>query len=231
MKTIHRQTIAIMAAGLLLATGAQAQEQAATPAPARKQIAVYDSRSPLYERTPYFRTFFNIDWQLKGTINNDIASGFNGWGASLEGGYYLTPHWGLGLFASYHTNEEYVPRTTFAWHDAALTTDQVHTLYQLPFGVTARYRFWSGTLMPYVGVKAGAEYARATTYINGSGYYNTSWGFFVSPEVGIEVHPFKRAKFGFHVAAYYDYATNDNTLLFYSSKGLNTFGVRVGIAF
>ena len=54
-------------------TPPQAQEQAATAAPARKQIAVYDSRSPLYERTPYFRTFFNIDWQLKGTINNDIA--------------------------------------------------------------------------------------------------------------------------------------------------------------
>ena len=76
MKTIHRQTIAIMAAGLLLATGAQAQEQAATPAPARKQIAVYDSRSPLYERTPYFRTFFNIDWQLKALQTDYIDFGF-----------------------------------------------------------------------------------------------------------------------------------------------------------
>ena len=197
MKTNHRQTIALVAVGLLLATGGQAQEQAAQPT--RKQIAVYDSRSPLYERTPYFRTFFNVDWQLNGTIDNDIASDFGGWGASFTGGYYLTPHWGLGLFAAYHTNEEYVPRSTFPWHDGLLNTDQIHSLYQLPFGVTARYRFWSGTLMPYIGVKAGAEYARATTYINGDGWYNTSWGFFVSPEVGVEVHPFKRAKFGFHV--------------------------------
>lgn len=229
MNISKRMLLALVS--VLAITGAQAQEQATKRTPATKQIAVYDSRSPLYERTPYFRTFFNVDWQLNGTIGNDIASDFGGWGASFTGGYYLTPHWGLGLFAAYHTNEEYVPRSTFPWHDGLLNTDQIHSLYQLPFGITARYRFWSGTLMPYIGVKAGAEYARATTYINGDGWYNTSWGFFVSPEVGVEVHPFKRAKFGFHVAAYYNYATNDNTLLWYKAEGLNNFGVRVGIAF
>lgn len=197
----------------------------------RKSLAIYDSRSPLYMRNPYFRSFYNIDWQLNGTINNKVAAGFNGWGANFEGGYYLTPNWGLGLFASYHTNEEYIPRTTFVWHDAALNTDQIHSLFQLPFGITARYRFWSGTLMPYIGVKAGTEFSRAETYINGSCLYNTAWGFFISPEIGTEIHPFKRAKFGFHVAAYYNYATNDNSLLWYSAEGLNNFGVRIGIAF
>lgn len=180
---------------------------------------------------PIDHIFFNVDWQVNGTINNDFAGNASGWGANFEAGYYLTEHWALGAFIGFHTNNEYFPRETFMWNNVALTTDQQHSLYQLPFGVSTRYRFINGLFAPYIGLKMGAQYSESESYINDVCYYNHPWGFYVSPEVGMEIHPFCQSRFGFHIAAYYNHATNDNSLMYYQVDGLNNYGFRLGIAF
>ena len=180
---------------------------------------------------PLSRTFFNIDWQVNGTIGNDFASSTSGWGAHFEGGYYLTEHWALGAFIGFHTNNEYFPRQSFVWHNAALSTDQQHSLYQLPFGLSTRYRFCNGLFAPYAGLKMGAQYAESESYLNSLCLYNDQWGFYISPEVGVEIHPFKQKRFGFHLSVYYNYATNNNSLMWYDANGLNNYGLRLGVAF
>jgi hypothetical protein len=56
-----------------------------------------------------------------------------------------------------------------------------------------------------------------------------NWGFYISPEVGFTVFPFPKDDFGFHLAAYYSFATNRNDT--YDIKGLNNLGFKLGIAF
>ena len=51
--------------------------------------------------------------------------------------------------------------------------------------------------------------------------YNEQWGFYLSPEVGVDIHPFKQTRLGLHLAVYYNHATNDNSLMWYDVKGLN----------
>ncbi len=177
------------------------------------------------------KIYFNIDWQLNGTISNDFADGISGWGAAFESGYYLTPSIGVGAFMGFHTNNEYIPRSVFNVDGQAISTDQQHSLFQLPFGVSARYRFSQGMLTPYVGVKAGAEYAESDSYMNEVCVYNNAWGFYMSPEVGVEIRPFGTNRIGFHLSAYYSYSTNDNSLMWYDVNGLNNYGFRIGIAF
>ena len=57
------------------------------------------------------------------------------------------------------------------------------------------------------------------------------WGFYVSPELGMDIHPVPYQRLGFHVAVYYSYATNKTGILTYSEDGRNSMGVRVGVCF
>ena len=62
-------------------------------------------------------------------------------------------------------------------------------------------------------------------------WYERPWGFYVSPELGMDIHPVPYQRLGFHVAVYYSYATNQTDILTYSEDGRNSMGVRVGVCF
>lgn len=176
-------------------------------------------------------TYFNVDWQINLPLGNKFAGNGSGWGANFEGGYYLTPGFALGGFINYHTNHEYVPRKTLTLSDAsALTTDQQHSLFQLPFGVTTHYRFDVRAFQPYVGIKVGAEYAKLTSDFNIYEMSDHNWGLYLSPEVGFEYYPWPYG-IGFHAAIYYSYSTNQGKLLDTKVHSLNNLGFRVGLAF
>lgn len=179
------------------------------------------------------KTYFNIDWQFNIPASNSFADVASGWGMNFEGGYYIMPKFALGAFISYHTNNEYIPRQTIALNDhSALTTDQQHSIFQLPFGVATRYRFCSGHMVePYVGLKLGATYSEMSSYYSVLKSYDRNWGVFVSPEVGMSIYPNPNKQFGFHVALYYSYASNKGDIITYSVKNLNNLGFRLGIAF
>ena len=131
-----------------------------------------------------------------------------------------------------HTNHKYVPRQTITEGTASLTTDRQESAFQLPFGLAASYRFISnGCLKPYVGTKIGTMYAQNTTYLNTISLTDKPWGFYVSPEIGVNIYPFSQSRFGFHLAAYYSYATNKSELLTGCQDGNNNIGFRLGVCF
>ena len=176
------------------------------------------------------KTYVNGGWQFNGTPGNTFAESAQGYGAYIEGGYYLTPMFAIGGFASFNTNNEYVPKKTYTFSDmSALTTDLNRSIYQVPFGATMRYRFLRGMFQPYVEAKIGAEYSSQNTYMSTFVNQHDNWGFYVSPEVGLTFFPFEKTDFGFQVAAYYSYATNSNKAI--DLEGLNNLGFKLGIAF
>ena len=174
--------------------------------------------------------YINGGWQFNGTLGNGFAESAQGYGAYMEGGYFLTPMLAVGGFASFNTNNEYVPRHTYTFSDmSALTTDLNRSIYQVPFGATMRYRFMRSMFQPYVEAKIGAEYSSQSTYMSTFVNRHDNWGFYISPEIGMTFFPFERTDFGFQVAAYYSYATNQNKGL--DINGLNNLGFKLGIAF
>ncbi len=176
--------------------------------------------------------YLNIDWQVNAP-DGSFADKVSGWGMNFEGGYRITPAIAVGPFLSYHTNLGSVGRRTLQLGDGtALTTNQKHSLFQLPFGVTGRYSWFnSSVLQPYVGLKLGANYAQMSSYYYIVKQYDDSWGFYLSPEIGLTIFPQPEYRFGFHVALYYSYATNQSRVLTYSVNNINTFGLRVGVSF
>lgn len=178
------------------------------------------------------RLRFTIDWQLNAPIHTDFANKISGCGMNFEGNYAMAPHWNLGGFLNFHTNENYVGRQTITDGTASLTTDRQESAFQIPFGLTSAYWFTDyGCLRPYIGAKVGAMYAKNTTYLNTTGMADKPWGFYVSPELGMNIYPIPDRRFGFHVAVYYSYATNKSKVLTGTINGENNVGLRVGVSF
>lgn len=178
-------------------------------------------------------TFYsNIDWQFNFPLNNGFADKASGWGMNFEGGYYLTENFAIGGFMSYHSNHEYIGRETIPLTgNGDLNTDQQHTLFQLPFGVTGRYSFnRDGMFQPYISLKAGPQYAKFKTTFNAFQNVDNTWGFYFSPEIGMNIFPWIYRP-GIHVAAYYSYATNKGSVINHGADGLSNFGLRLGAAF
>lgn len=178
-------------------------------------------------------TYINVDWQLNVPVGSSFADKTTGWGMNFEGGYFVTPEFSVGPFISYHTNFENIPRQTLQLKPGtAMTTNQKHSLFQLPFGVTTRYTFMKDRVFePYVGVKLGANYAEMASYYSIFKHYDDTWGFYVQPEIGVSIFPWTSQRYGFHVALYYGYSTNSGSLLIYSMDSINSFGLRVGVSF
>lgn len=178
-------------------------------------------------------SYVNIDWQMGVPLGDKFADKASGWGMNFEGGYFVTPALTVGPFISYQTNLEDISRQTLQLGDgAAMTTNQKHALFQLPFGVVARYNWLKKSVFqPYVGMRMGACYAQMSSYYYVIKQYTDTWGFYMSPEVGVSIFPRPDYRMGFHVALYYGYATNTGDLLVYSIDNINNFGIRVGISF
>ena len=146
---------------------------------------------------------------------------------------FVTPEITVGAFISYQTNIESISRQTLQLGSgAAMTTAQKHTLFELPFGVVGRYNFLKGSVFqPYAGLRIGADYAEMSSYYYTIQQYQDTWGVYLSPEIGVSIFPSPAQRFGFHVALFYSYASNNDDLLIYTMNNINRFGVRVGISF
>ncbi len=176
------------------------------------------------------KAYVNAGWQFNGTIGNSFVKTAQGYGAYIEGGYYLTPMFALGGFASFNTNNDYIPKQTYTFDDqSALTTDVDRSIYQVPFGLTMRTRFMRGEFQPYLGTKIGAEFSTQSTYMSTFVNRHDNWGFYMSPEIGFTYFPFEKTDFGFQFAVYYSFCTNRNDS--YDIKGINNLGFKLGVAF
>lgn len=180
---------------------------------------------------PYFG---NIDWQFNAPFNNDFTNRASGWGANFEGGIYVTPKIGLGLFVSYSSNHKNIPtKTLHPTTTSALTAEQERSLFQVPFGLDARYRFYTMSKVcdPYIGLKLGTSYTQLSSYMSTFRVYDDSWGFYLSPEIGTNLWLSSEKTFGFNMSLYYSFSTNSARVLDGHINQLNNMGFRVGIAF
>lgn len=181
----------------------------------------------------YKSTYFNIDWQFNAPVCTDFANVASGWGLNFEGGYYVAPKLALGLYGSFHTNNEYVEAQVLQLSSSsALYTDQIQRIFQVPFGALLKYRFIEGSMFePYVAAKIGANYVRMSSVNNVLDFYDETWGFNLQPEVGVSIFPSASNRTGIHLALYYSYSTNQSKCLIYTLNGLNNIGFNLGVTF
>ena len=207
MKTLKKYTVRLAVAAALFA---------GISLPAKSQVSL--------------DAYYNVDWQLNIPSNN-YADKVSGWGMNFDAGWYLTPDIAIGAFMNFHTNNQYVDRSVVnISNETAVYTDQQRSLYQLPFGVTALYRIIESEWQPYVALKLGAEYANMSSYYYIYKSSEDSWGFYMSPEVGVRWYPWDNGM-GLHAAAYYSFSTNNGSVMGSDMETPGNFGFRLGLAF
>ena len=174
--------------------------------------------------------YYNVDWQFN-IPSNKFVDKVSGWGMNFDAGWYLTPDIAIGAFMNYHTNNQYVDRAVVHVSDAtSIYTDQQRSLYQLPFGLTMLYRIIESDWQPYVAMKLGAEYAYTSSYYNIYKSSEDSWGFYMSPEIGVRWYPLPNGV-GLHAAAYYSFSTNKSSVMGAELHNPSNFGFCLGLAF
>ena len=174
--------------------------------------------------------YYNVDWQFN-IPSNKFVDKVSGWGMNFDAGWYLTPDIAIGAFMNYHTNTQAVDRAVVHVSDAtSIYTDQQRSLYQLPFGLTMLYRIIESDWQPYVAMKLGAEYAYTSSYYNIYKSSEDSWGFYMSPEIGVRWYPLPNGV-GLHAAAYYSFSTNKSSVMGAELHNPSNFGFRLGLAF
>ena len=176
-------------------------------------------------------SYYQAGWQFNIPVASRFASESSGTGFYFDGGYYLTHNLSIGGFLNCHSNSERILRRIYTSGTTSLSTDQTQSLLQLPFGLSLRYRFARRTWQPYVSAKLGANYSEAVSTLRTGRIEDRNWGFYASPEIGMNIFPFRDKWFGFNIAAYYGYATNRSSVLGERIAGLNNVGLRVGITF
>ncbi|MGL5318116.1 MAG: outer membrane beta-barrel protein [Bacteroidales bacterium] len=185
-----------------------------------------------YSNETFNYYYLNGGWQLNIPVDNTFADKASGWGMSFDAGYYFTPNWGIGTFLNFHTNHKYIPTQSIDYYGSVLTTNQQHSLFQFPVGLSMRYRILPGeTVDPYLSIKLGANYAQMATYFTTYKIFDREWGFYLSPEIGANFWLKGNQSLGLNVALYFSYATNRLSVLGYQLTNVNNCGVRLGLAF
>ena len=116
------------------------------------------------------RWYYEAGWQFNIPVATDFAAASSGRGFYFDGGYYLTRNISFGGFLNYHSNSERVPRSIYTSGTASVSTDQMQSVLQLPFGMSLRYRFAERTWQPYVSAKLGANYSEAASVLRTDGW-------------------------------------------------------------
>lgn len=174
--------------------------------------------------------YISAGWQFNAPLSNPVSSTAQGYGAFLEGGYFLTPHLAVGGFMNFSNNEDYIAEDTYHFDDnQALTTDIAMSLYQVPFGGLVKFRTGWKEFQPFVQAKIGANYSSQSTYMSRFMSQDKNWGLYLSPELGLSFFPFYKYDIGFSLSVYYSYATNKGEN--YDFNGLNNAGFKIGIVF
>lgn len=181
----------------------------------------------------YRPMYFNIDWQFNAIVGDDYADTPTGWGMNFEGGYYVTPKLAIGLYASFHTADKHIGEQLLELSPSShLFTDQIHSVFQIPFGALLKYRFVEDSMFePYATLKLGTMYTSTSSTTQVLDFYDEQWGFNVQPEVGVTIYPSAHKRFGIHIAAYYNYATNQSQVLSYNINDINNVGFHLGFSF
>lgn len=176
-------------------------------------------------------TYYTVGWQFDFPINSSFSSTMNDLGIYAEAGYYFTPNISLGGFINVNTQYEEVMSNDLN----ILMLDNIRetlSYISVPVGVSVRYRFIDESwLQPYLSAKVGINYAEAKSTFPMDTYSDKSCGFYVSPELGINIFPFKRYILGLNVAAYYAYATNRHEVSERKVNGIESMGIRLGLTF
>lgn len=171
-------------------------------------------------------SYYELGWQLSIPLKTTNSGGVNELGLFFNAGRNISPNLSIGGFVNYSRREDDYKSTTN-------TCDFYRqSLMTVPFGASARYCVAiNNHLKPYIGANLGANYAHTNTMWRHKSVGNNSFGFYIEPEIGMRINPFKNTRFGFSVSLSYSYATNRLHNIGDTVTGISNLNLKIGLVY
>lgn len=167
--------------------------------------------SKRFDANPYTQ-IYSINWQsnlpLGATRNHISDMSFNG--ANIYFTYCFTDNLAIGIDFSWSYSQKYSPNTTYlinentAFHGTVVKKSQM-------FPIKAQFKY---IITPesfaklFVSAGIGALSYTKTLRIQDYDIWDNTWGFLMSPEIGVLIPFGKSASWGAGITAGYNWATN-----------------------
>ncbi|MBO7763470.1 MAG: hypothetical protein J6S16_00870 [Bacteroidales bacterium] len=167
-----------------------------------------------------FSQVYSFGWQSSVPLGAQAdfisRAGFNG--ADFNFGFFVTDNIAVGADFAWGYNHKSVPAEIYqVSENCAVYAALYKTTQTIPMKAQFKYLFNpEGFVKVYAAAGLGATSYVEYTQIQEYEFSNSSWGFLMSPEVGVYIPFGKHAPWGANVVAGYNWATNNAQNLYFN---------------
>ena len=131
---------------------------------------------------------------------------FRGWTAGLQ--YHINDKISFGIRSGYQEFYQQLPRAVYPIKGGEISAVQTRTLQVVPLLATFQYQLAKpdATVIPYVGIAAGAASMEYNKYYGEFTDRYKDWAFMASPEIGINIPFGKGSPLLFNASIQYTYS-------------------------
>ncbi len=157
--------------------------------------------------------YYTLGWNIGLPLASfsDYISTVSVNGGAVQGHFFVTDKLAAGVSFGWNTYYQELDRATYSpLPGVAITAVQLRYVNAMPLKASVNYFFSrKKTLEPYVGLGVGGVYMTEHAGIQDRDFWDTQWGFQVSPELGAFIR--LGNNFALNVAAMYNLSTNSFT--------------------
>ncbi len=186
-----------------------------------------------YSYGDQMRQIYSLNYQVNVPVGStrDFISNSSFEGANFSWAYFVTPTIALGVDFSYNNFEENIGQKVYRPSESMAINAAQHRYTQVfPLKLQAKYFFTNDSFIKgYAGLGIGALSSGQHIVVQDLGEWHNTWGFLLSPEIGMLIPFGYESPFGANVTAGYNWSTNKSTLGNTDMKNRQTFYFNVGL--
>lgn len=183
-------------------------------------IAILVAATSFAQSSHRYTQVYSFNWQSSLPVGESAAFIPNMClnGADFNFTYFVTDHIGVGVDFAWNLNSKQTPPQVYPINDnAAIYAAVYKTVQNIPMKTQFKYLFNPYSFVKvYASAGLGATSYVVNTQIQEYQFSDSSWGFLMSPEVGILVPFGKDVHWGANAAVGYNWATNKAQNLYFN---------------
>ena len=181
------------------------------------------------------RSYYSFAWNVSVPIGD-----FNKWvsvaspgGGVFSGRFILHNNIGFGFDIGWNNyNEKFSRETFYASNGIAVTASHYRYAYMVPFKANISYYFKPANIFgPYIGLGIGGDYMEQHLVVQEYDFYDTNWGFLLSPEIGSFVKFGPYSHWGADIKTKYWFNTNSFEFGQHKFSMMQGFDFSIGICY
>lgn len=171
-----------------------------------------DSNVHFKSPTHIYRQIYSINWQAALPVgsSSDFLSKMSFNGMNVNFAFFINDYIAVGADFSWNYNQKLLPPTAYYLTENIGFYASLYKTTQC-FPLKAQFKYIinpEGFAKVYLAAGLGATSYTEATQIQDYQVWNSSWGFLMSPEVGVLIPFGKNAPWGANITAGYNWATN-----------------------